>query len=131
MTTGPRRILIAQAALALLAFAVPKVASAAPQTLDCVLTDIEIKSSGVKFESQVGGEKRAMTVIFDEDAKTLVVKQDGTVTPLRNIAISQTSMTAAGDNISLGIDRSSWLIAFQTYGKADTRNEFGVCSLQH
>ena len=127
MAKTRRRTRIAQSALALLAIVVPKTVSAAPQALDCVLTDIEINGPGTKFESQVAAEKRSLAVIFDDDAKTLAMSQDGIDTPLRNIAISETSMTGAGTNITLGIDRSSWLIVFQTYGQRSTRNEFGAC----
>jgi len=117
-------------ALAVLAIVAPRTAAAAPQTLDCVLTDIETKSAGVKFDSEVAAEKRSMTVIFDDDAKTLAMKSDGSQTPLKNVAISQTSMTGASGNISLGIDRSSWRIVFQTFGQGTTRNEFGECSFR-
>ncbi len=117
-------------ALAILAIVAPKTAAAGPQKLDCVLTDIEIKSAGVKFDSEVAAEKRSIAVVFDDDAKTLAMKSDGTQIPLKNVAISQTSMTGAGDNISLGIDRSSWRIVFQTFGQGTTRNEFGNCSFR-
>jgi len=122
------RARVAQSALVLLALAAPKTSSAAPQTLECVLTNIEIKSSGAKFESQVGAEKRAIAVIFDDDSKALTLKQQGVETPLEKVAISQTSMTGASGNISIGIDRSSWHIVFQTYGQVTARSEFGECS---
>lgn len=95
-----------------------------------MLRDIETKSSGTKFDSQVGGEKRALTVIFDDDAKTMTMKEGGAETPLKDVAISQTSMTAASNNISLGIDRSSWYIVLQTYTFETIRSEFGSCSLR-
>lgn len=129
MKKAGRRIRIALSALALLAGPAQNVA-AAPQRLDCVLKDIEIKSSATKFESLVGAEKRALAVTFDDDAKTLTIEEGGVETQLRDAAISQTSMTAAGSNISLGIDRSSWFIVFQTYGQGTIRSEFGDCSLR-
>ncbi len=64
--------------------------------------------------------------MFDGAAKKL----EGVETPLQNVAISQASMTGAGNNISVGIDRSSWLIGFQTYGQESTHGEFGDCSLR-
>ncbi|MGO8954535.1 MAG: hypothetical protein ACLPWS_14365 [Rhodomicrobium sp.] len=131
MASTRRRTRFAQSALALLAIMAPQAVFAGPQTLDCVLTDIEIKSPGAKFDSQVAAEKRSITVIFDDDAKSLILRGDGTGTPMWNVAISQTSMTGAANNISLGIDRSSWHIVFQTYGQGSTRNEFGVCSFEH
>ncbi len=126
-----RRInLVTQGALAFLAAMAPNMAGAAPQRLDCVLTDIEIKSSGAKFDSQVGAEKRTVAVAFDDDSKKLTVSQGGIEMPLKNVAISQTSMTGAGDNFSIGIDRSSWRIVLQTYGQGTARNEFGDCSFR-
>jgi len=130
MTKSSPRTCILQSALALLAILAPTAIAAAPQTLGCVLTDIEIKSGGLKFDSQVGAEKRSIVVIFDDDAKTLAMKEDGAQNPLQNVAISQTSMTGASGNISLGIDRSSWRIVFQTYGEGNARNEFGECSFR-
>jgi len=124
------RARIARSAFVLLSITMPKTISAAPQTLDCVLTDIEIKSSGTKFESQVGAEKRAISVTFDDDSKAFTLKQDGLDSPLGKVAISQTSMTASGGNISIGIDRSSWHIVFQTYAQGTTRSEFGECGLR-
>jgi len=126
-----RRInLVTQGALAFLAAMAPNMAGAAPQRLDCVLTDIEIKSSGAKFDSQAGAEKRTVAVAFDDDSKKLTVSQGGIEMPLKNVAISQTSMTGAGDNFSIGIDRSSWRIVLQTYGQGTARNEFGDCSFR-
>jgi hypothetical protein len=126
-----RRInLVTQGALAFLAAMAPNMAGAAPQRLDCVLTDIEIKSSGAKFDSQAGAEKRTVAVTFDDDSKKLTVSQGGIEKPLKNVAISQTSMTGAGDNFSIGIDRSSWRIVLQTYGQGTARNEFGDCSFR-
>ena len=125
-----RRTRTVQATLAIFAMAAPGgYAFAAPRTLDCVLTNIEIRSVTARFESRVGAEKRSIAVIFDDDAKTLIIKEGGAETRLGKVAISQTSMTGAAGNISLGIDRSSWGIVFQTYGQDSTRNEFGECRL--
>ncbi len=121
---------IAVSVLAVAGITAPNMAGAAPQRLDCVLTDIEIKSSGAKFDSQAGAEKRTVAVAFDDDSKKLTVSQGGIEMPLKNVAISQTSMTGAGDNFSIGIDRSSWRIVLQTYGQGTARNEFGDCSFR-
>jgi hypothetical protein len=117
-------------ALALLTAMAPTSLAAAPQTLDCVLRDVEIKSPGAKFDIQVAAEQRAITVTFDDDARSLAMTMDGTATALRSVAISQTSMTGAGDHVSLGVDRSSWRIVFQTYGEGTVRGEFGDCRLR-
>ncbi len=118
---------IAASAVVLFAIMGPNTVAAAPQTLDCVLTDIEISRAGSKFESQIAAQKRSVAVVFDDSANTLTVKQDGADTPLSKVTISQTSMTGAGETISIGIDRSSWRIVFQTYEQGSTRNEFGRC----
>ena len=107
---------------------ISQTAAAAPQVLDCILADIETKSGGTKFESQVAAEKRAIIVTFDEQKGELTVREGETVATLRNVTITQTSMNGAADGISLGIDRSSWRIVFQTYGQDSVRNEFGVCN---
>ena len=131
MRKSIRGTYILQGGLALLAVLAPRTAAAAPQTLDCVLTDIETKSGDTKFDSEEDAEKRAIAVIFDDGEKTLAIQADGKRAALGNVAISQTSMTASAGNISLGIDRSSWRIVFQTYGQSTTRNEFGDCSFRH
>jgi hypothetical protein len=117
-------------ALALLTAMAPASVAAAPQTLDCVLRDIEIKGPGAKFDIQVAAEQRAVTVTFDDDAGSLAITTDGTAAALENVAITQTSMTGAGDHLSLGVDRSSWRIVFQTYGEGTVRSEFGSCRLR-
>jgi hypothetical protein len=127
----PACMRFAGSALGIFAAFVPGSILAAPQTLDCVLTDIEIKGPGSKFDSQIGAEKRTVTVIFDDGAKSLSLKQDGAgAMALADVAMSETSMTGASGNISAGIDRSSWHIVFQTYEEGRTRNEFGKCSLR-
>lgn len=122
--------LVMQSALAFLAPMASNGVAAAPQTLDCVLRDVETRSPGAKFDSQVAAETRSLAVTFDDDARSLSMNIDGAWTPLKNVAISQTSMTGASDNFSLGIDRSSWRIVFQTYGQGTARSEFGDCSFK-
>jgi len=104
----------------------PAGAIAAPKRLDCNLTNFETKA-GPKSDS--GAEKRSITVVFDEEAKGLTVYQDGSARVLKNVTISQTSMNGYVDDISLGIEPSSWNIVFQTYEPDSTRVEFGTCSL--
>jgi hypothetical protein len=105
-------------------------AAAAPRELDCALTDIETKSAGASFDSQVGAQKRAIAIAFDEQTAELVIREGDKVTALQNVTITQTSMNGATDSVSLGIDRSSWRIVFQTYSPDSIRNEFGLCSLR-
>jgi hypothetical protein len=105
-------------------------AEAASRQLDCVLTDVETKRAGASFDSQVGAEKRAISVAFDEEKSELSAREGDKVIALQNVTITQTSMSAAADSVSLGIDRSSWRIVFQTYGPDFVRNEFGLCALR-
>jgi hypothetical protein len=123
--------LVTGGTLAILAAMAPCRLAAAPQTLDCELRDVEINGPGTKFDSQVAAEKRSVAVTFDDDTRSLTITIDGTGTPLKNVAISQTSMTGAAGTMSLGVDRSSWRIVFQTYGQGTARNEFGDCVFRH
>ena len=106
------------------------VANAAPQELDCILTDVETKSEETKFDSQVAVEKRAIVVTFDEQQGSLSLRQGTANKSLQDVTITPTSMNGAADDISLGIDRSSWRIVFQSYGPNSVRNEFGICNLR-
>ena len=102
---------------------------ATPQELDCILTDVETKSEETKFDSQVAVEKRAIVVTFDEQQRLLSLREGKADKLLQDVTITPTSMNGAADGISLGIDRSSWRIVFQTYGPNSVRNEFGICNL--
>jgi hypothetical protein len=106
------------------------IAKATPQELDCILTDVETKSEETKFDSQVAFEKRAIIVTFDEQQGSLNLRQGTANKPFQDVTITPTSMNGAADGISLGIDRSSWRIVFQTYGPNSVRNEFGICNLR-
>jgi hypothetical protein len=102
---------------------------AAPRELNCVLTDIETKSQETKFESRVAAEKRPIVLTFDDQHGMLSLREGLADKPLRDVIITQISMNGAADTISLGIDRSSWRIVFQTYGQDSIRSEFGACYL--
>ena len=93
-------------------------ASAAPQQLDCVLTDTE---------GNPGSENRPIVVVFDEDAKTLTAKGDGNSYSFSKVSISNVSITGAVDSVSLGVDRSSFGIVWQQYGADKVSTEFGRC----
>ena len=103
---------------------------ATPQELDCILNDVETKSEETKFDSQVAVEKRAIVVTFDEQQGLLSLHEGKANKLLQDVTITPTSMNGAADDISLGIDRSSWRIVFQTYGPNSVRNEFGICNLR-
>jgi hypothetical protein len=121
---------LALSALSLLISVPFGIASATPQELDCILTDIETKSEETKFDSQVAVEKRAIAVTFDEQQGALSLREGAASKPLQDVTITPTSMNGAAGNVSLGIDRSSWRIVFQTYGPNSVRNEFGICNLR-
>ena len=67
---------------------------------------------------------------FDEQQGSLSLRQGTANKSLQDVTITPTSMNGAADDISLGIDRSSWRIVFQTYGPNSVRNEFGICNLR-
>ncbi len=124
------RRLLSKAAGALSALAaahllLPSALAAAPKRLDCSLTNLET-TVGPKYEAEA--ENRPITVVFDEEAKTLAVYQDGNRRVLDHVTITQISINGYIDEISLGIDMSSWSIVLQTYKPNSMSAEFGACS---
>jgi hypothetical protein len=101
-------------------------ANAAPGRLDCAMAKLETKT-GSNFD--VEAENRSIIVVFDEDAKTLSVYQDGGKQPLAHVTITPIAMSGYVDDLSLGIDRSSWDVVLQTYKPGSKSTEFGACSL--
>ena len=105
----------------------PAAAIAAPQRLDCTLTVLETKAGS---KQDVGVEKRSITVVFDDLAKTITVTQDGNARVLNHVTMTQMTMNGYVDDMSVGIDVSSLKIVFQTYmPEPDSmRVEYGACS---
>ncbi|HXW41512.1 MAG TPA: hypothetical protein VEK75_09935 [Xanthobacteraceae bacterium] len=106
----------------LLAVAWASGGAAEPQRLDCVLTDAE---------GRPGSENRPLVVLFDESAKTLTAKE-GTKEgdhsySFGKISISNVAISGLGDDISIGIDRSSLGIVWQQYEAGKVRTEYGHC----
>ena len=93
-------------------------ASAAPQQLNCVLTD---------KEAQPGSEKRPIVVVFDQDAKTLTAKDGDHTFSFSKISISNVAVSGVDDTVSLGIDQSSLGIVWQQYATDKVTTEFGRC----
>jgi hypothetical protein len=93
-------------------------ASAAPQQLDCVLTDTE---------AHPGSESRPITVTFDEDNKTLTAEAGNRHYNFTKATITYISISGQADDVSLGIDRSSLGIVWQQYGTDKVATEFGHC----
>jgi hypothetical protein len=91
---------------------------AAPQQLDCVLTDTE---------AQPGSESRPIVVVFDEVTKTLTAEEGGRHYSFTKATITYISISGQADDISLGIDRSSLGIVWQQYGADKVATEFGHC----
>ena len=104
----------------------PAGAGAAPERLDCRLIKAEIQSGS---QSEQVAEDRSIIVVFDEQTRALTVYQDANGQALNGVTITQSSMSGAVGEISLGLERSSWGIVFQTYGSDSMRAEFGECNL--
>ena len=93
-------------------------AAAAPQRLDCVLTD---------KETQPGSENRPVAVIFDEDNKTLTADVAGHRYSFSKATITYISISGQAEDVSIGIDRSSLGLVWQQYGTDKVTTEFGRC----
>ena len=109
---------IAFASLTFCAAAAPIPAGAKPIALDCAVTD----------EAQAeGGPSRVIIIRFDEQAKTLEAQDRDKARTYRNVTISTVSINGSDDETTVGIDRSSWAIAFQTYRSDQIVAELGSC----
>lgn len=94
------------------------VAAAAPQQLDCTLTDTA---------DQLGSEKRPIVIVFDEAAITLKAQDGSQSYTFGNVSISNIAISGGVNNVSLGIDRSSLGVVWQQYQADKTIIEFGTC----
>lgn len=92
--------------------------SAAPQQLDCVLTDTEYK---------IGSENKGVIINFDEEKRVLMARQNDNNYTFGSASISNVSISGRADNISVGIDRSSLGIVWQEYATDNVRTEYGHC----
>jgi len=101
------------------------VAVATPVHLNCNLTQLEHKADAKVDQTQ---ENRQITVVFDEQNSALTVQQSGPAQVLQSVSITQSSISGFTNDVSLGIDRSSLSIVFQTYS-AESTAEFGTCKL--
>ena len=99
-------------------------ALAEPTRLECTLSRLQTKS-GQNFESAV--ENRSLSVTYDEEGRSLKVDRDGKTYSLGHITMTPISITGYVDDISLGVDRSSWSVVLQTFGSSSTTSEFGTC----
>lgn len=104
--------------LAFAALVSASAALAAPQQLNCVLTDTEAKPQS---------ENRPIVVVFDPEAKTVTAKEGARSYGFTRVSISNVSINGHADDVSLGIDRSSLGIVWQKYGADKVHAEFGRC----
>lgn len=93
-------------------------AMTAPQQLDCLLTDTPTRP---------GSESRPVTVVYDEDSKTLTAETAGQRYSFSKVTITYIAISGQADDISLGIDRSSFGIVWQQYESDRVNTEFGHC----
>ena len=91
---------------------------AAPQQLDCVLSDTETSPQS---------EKRPVIVVFDQEAKTLAADEGGQQHRFEKVSISNVSITGHANGVTIGIDRSSLGIVWQRYETDLVHTEFGHC----
>lgn len=93
-------------------------ASAAPVRLQCALT-----YSGADGKDMT----RAIALAFDSEANTISVDDGTKHWDLGHVKISTISVNGYTADISVGIERSSLAIVFQTYSQTNSVAEFGIC----
>ena len=92
--------------------------SAAPQQLNCTLTDTA---------GQLASATRPIVVSFDADAKTLKAQDGNQSYNFANVSISNVAISGDTGNASVGIDRSSLGVVWQQYGAGKASIQFGQC----
>lgn len=115
-----RTRLITAACVAALATASgrPSGAAAAAQQLTCVLTNAG---------DQPSAQSQPITVIVDDDAKTLQARNGGQNYRFDNVSISNVAISGDVGAVSLGIDRSSLGMVWQQYQPDQVITDFGQC----
>jgi len=93
-------------------------AFAAPMRLECVLTN-----AGADDKETT----RTILVVFDAEMNTLISYQDARPREFADVTISTVSINGSTDDMSIGIDRSSWSIVVQTYSQDRVSGEVGTC----
>ena len=106
---------------AVLSIAMVRAVSAAPQQLNCILTDTAEK---------LASENRPVVVIIDDAANTLTAQAGGQNYSFDNVSISNIAISGNISGNSVGIDRSSFGIVWQQYGADRVATEFGQCANQ-
>jgi len=91
---------------------------AAPQQLNCLLTDTLARP---------GSQSRPVTVVYDEDDKTLTAEAAGRHYTFSKVTITYIAINGHADDVVVGIDRSSLGIIWQQYGTEEVGTEYGHC----
>jgi len=92
--------------------------AATSQQLNCILTDTLARPAS---------ETRSVTVVYDEDNKTLTAEADGRHYTFNKVTITYIAISGQADDVSLGIDRSSLGIVWQRYVADKVNTEYGHC----
>jgi hypothetical protein len=93
-------------------------AFAAPMRLECVLTSVGADDKETT---------RTILVVFDAEINTLISYQGARPREFSDVTISTVSINGNTDDMSIGIDRSSWSLVVQTYSQDRVSGEFGTC----
>jgi len=121
-----KRVLRARAAVSLFVWVCSSffqmAAFAKPVRLDCMLTG----AGGQGKETTT----RQIGIVFDTEVNKLDFYDGAQRRELAQVTISTISIDGYTDDLSIGIDRSSWSIVVQTYASGHVHAEFGVCKPQ-
>lgn len=112
------RCTIAAVAATSIILAANAAALAAPQQLDCILTDTKAKP---------GSERRPVAVIFDEDTKTLTARAGDRNYSFAKVTMTYIAISGQTKDASVGVDRSALGIVWQQYAAGKVTTEFGHC----
>ncbi len=96
--------------------------AATPQRLNCILTDTLARPAS---------QSRSVTIVYDEDNKTLAAESDGRRYRFSKVTITYITISGQADDVSLGIDRSSLGIVWQQYEANKVNTEYGHCRPTH
>jgi hypothetical protein len=93
---------------------------AVPEQLNCVLTDTA---------AQQRSGNRPLVVTIDDAANSLNVREGDQSHTFQDVSISSVAVSGHTDGLTLGIDRSSLGVVFQSFGGAGrpATIEFGRC----
>ena len=105
--------------LAMAAALWPCTLHAASQQLACVLNNAGGGAPSAQNEP--------VTVIFDDDAKTLQAQRGGQSYSLNDVSISNVAISGDVGAVSFSIDRSSLGVVWQQYGADKVTIEYGRC----